>query len=294
MIRMLLPRTASGKGLAVLTAYFDDSGTHAGSPVVLTGGLYGNEHQWAQLETAWQAILDKPGDRWDCLTRFHMYDCDHGYGEFEGHSPGARDHLIYRLRNVILEAGLRGYAMALPGPEWGRLVTGDHLAGWGDAERFTVTNCILTTLEWAERESVETEVAFVFDDRPARSDANMRVFSIYQHYAETERPTPKPVGISFLNSEKTLPLQAADMYVWECNRWARGWLADRKARPRKHLQRFFETGRYRLQCGTPETIQRMVDNVSPGSWQEDALGRMAAFFNAENPNPKMLGRRAGS
>ena len=175
--------------------------------------------------------------------------------------------------------------MAVSGPDWERLVTGRDLSAWGDAERFSVIHCILTTLAWAENESVETEVAFVFDDRPARRDANQRVFSIYQAYAETERPTPKPVGISFLNSEKTLPLQAADMFAWECNRWAQKWLLDRTAHPRAHLRRFLETGRFRVQCGTPDAIQKMLDSIEPGSKQDDVLDRLAAFFTAPLPDP---------
>ena len=41
------------------------------------------------------------------------------------------------------------------------------------------------------------------------------------------------------------------------------WLARSKGRPRKHLQRFLKTGRYRLQCGTPDPIQKMLDQAEP-------------------------------
>src|ERR1700678_2523208 len=127
MTRLLLPGCAAGKGLVVLSAYFDDSGTHAGSPVVSTGGLYGNDGQWEVLEREWKAILHAPGDGWPRLRRFHMYDCEHGIGEFSGQTHGARDHLIYKFRNAILNAGLHGYSMAVSGPDWERLVTGLQL-----------------------------------------------------------------------------------------------------------------------------------------------------------------------
>jgi len=291
MVRMLLPRSAAGKGLAVLTAYFDDSGTHATSRVTLMGGLYGNDAQWTALEQKWQALLDDPGKGWGPLARFHMFDCEHGEGEFSGKSQGARDHLIYRFRNIILESRLHGYAMVVSTPDWDELVKGDYLDGWGDAERFSVTNCLLTTLEWAARESVETEVAFVFDDRPQRRESNRRVYSIYQHYSESERVTPKPVGISFLGSEKSLPLQAADMFAWESNRYAQEWLAKReKMRARPHFRHFLATNRFKLQCGTREAIKAMIANVEPGSWKEAAIERLAEYFRASSPNLEVFRR----
>ena len=139
-------------------------------------------------------------------------------GEFEGALAGARDHLIYRFRNAILDARLRGYALALPAPDEERLLYGTNLAAWGDARRFSVTNCILTTLAWAEAESVETEVAFVFDNHPGAHRRQSARISIYQHYTKTVRPTPKPVGMHSQLRKDAAGLQAADMYAWECYR----------------------------------------------------------------------------
>jgi hypothetical protein len=40
--------------------YFDDSGTHATSEVVVVGGLIGRPDQWDQFEAAWAAKLANP------------------------------------------------------------------------------------------------------------------------------------------------------------------------------------------------------------------------------------------
>jgi hypothetical protein len=44
----------------MLRAYFDDSGTHASSEVILIGGLIGTIAQWDQFEAAWAAKLAQP------------------------------------------------------------------------------------------------------------------------------------------------------------------------------------------------------------------------------------------
>jgi hypothetical protein len=247
------------------------------------GGLFGNDPQWTTLETRWKAVLADPGEdgRHAPLRRFHMYDCEHGTGEFSGYKRATRDRLIHRLRSIILDTGLHGYSMVVSDRDWRRLVTGDQLLAWGDGERFCVVHCIMKTLEWAEVESVESEVAFVFDDRAARRDSNHRVFSIYQHYAETTLPRPKLAGIRFINSDISVPLQAADMFVWESNRFGQKWLIHRqKTRPRPHFQRFLETNRFRLQCATHEAIRALVASIEPGSKNAETIAHMARFFNA--------------
>ena len=234
------------------------------------GGIWGRDAQWAALEGAWNAILKQPSKHKPPLSEFHMYECEHGLGEFEGYGRGDKDWLIGQLRGAILDAGLHGYSMAVCEPDWSELVTGDQLAAWGDAEPFFVTQCILRTLESAETESVESEVAFVFDNRPQRNKSNQLVFSIYQHYAEQVRPNPKPVGISFLSSAKTVPLQAADMFAWESYRHAQHWLVDGfKTKPRAHFLHFLVeraiSGPVRHSRGDTETCGvRCAGLRSPG------------------------------
>ena len=42
------------RGLAVLTAFLDESGTHAGAPVVAVAGFYGNAEQWRAFRRMWE------------------------------------------------------------------------------------------------------------------------------------------------------------------------------------------------------------------------------------------------
>jgi hypothetical protein len=70
----------------MLGAFFDDSGTHAGSPVMTIGGVLGTEAQWDVFAAAWEALLKEPLPGKKPLKQFHLSPCRAGRDEFESYS----------------------------------------------------------------------------------------------------------------------------------------------------------------------------------------------------------------
>jgi hypothetical protein len=143
MFRVLLPRSSVDGVVAMITAYFDDTGTHQGSPVIGFGGLVGNEEQWYLFEGAWRAKLAAPLPGKPPLERFHMSDCMAYTGEFENYSEPERDAVIHDFRQMIIASGVWGYGAGVSQADWNELIVPANLVGWvGDAEAICFRQCV--------------------------------------------------------------------------------------------------------------------------------------------------------
>lgn len=270
--RVVLPRSSRDGGLFMLSAYFDDSGTHLGSEIVVVGGLLGTEAQWLPFEKAWKAVLAAPVEGRALLRRFHMTACEAGEDEFVGWSRAERDLVICRFRDVILEHQVARYAMAVARADWDRLIVGQIREMIGDAERYCVSSCILHALDWTQAFTEEREVALIFDDRNKENIATERIFKIYNDVINAQSDSVRPTSITFTNSQKMVPLQGADMIAWETYNHAKEILISGLDAPlRPHFSRLDEAGRLTGQIARPEDIAKIAEETEASLRSEGLL-----------------------
>jgi hypothetical protein len=81
----------TGALFLILTAYFDESGTHAGSPATILSGIMGTANQWAHFQTEMNKIKARYS-----FTVFHAKEFRAQSGEFRGWSP-------YKCRALLQE-----------------------------------------------------------------------------------------------------------------------------------------------------------------------------------------------
>jgi hypothetical protein len=265
----------------MLTAYFDDSGTHDPSQIVIIGGLFGTEAQWATLEDAWGKLLAVPleGQK-PTINRFHMTNCYNSTEEFAGWSRTETDYFCRQLQDIIIASGVAGYAIGCLKSAWDELVTGDARVCLGDAEGFCVRSCFVEAVDWARQHSTEPDISFVFDDRPRRKSENRILFDAFQR---SELSPPSLVGISFITSHKIFPLQAADMVAWEFYQYARTLIqAGRDMERRPQIYRLVQNVRYRFLFGYRSNIESIVASL----WQDGAktVELMANHFKTFDPD----------
>jgi hypothetical protein len=222
--------------ILALAAYFDDAGTHEGSPVVSWGGFIGMDTEWSRFDGAWRAKLAQPLDGKPRLRKFGLADCQAKRGEFAGYSVAESDLIQNEFRAIIVRHRLLGMAFAVDRPIWDRLITGAAREHLGDAEVVCFASCfngaIARAIEYFPDESM---LSLHFDRGRLSPKLSAVVDTVTRNYSGK----PEIVSISFDPVEKFTPLQAADVIATE-NYWhAKGWL-EGKIQPRPHLAHFLE------------------------------------------------------
>jgi hypothetical protein len=100
----------------MMEAYFDESGTHAGSPVMCVAGYLLSEEQALHLDREWAETLTEFG-----VSCFHMADCAHSVEEFIGMDPRKRKDLLVRLIGIINRRVEIGIAVSISETDFGRI-----------------------------------------------------------------------------------------------------------------------------------------------------------------------------
>ncbi|MDI1262574.1 MAG: DUF3800 domain-containing protein [bacterium] len=221
--------------------YLDDSGTHAGSKIVVFGGLIGEQAQWEEFEPRWKAKLANPLPGKPPLKRFHMAHCQWGWEEFESYSKGERDRLIHDFRQIILDCGVHGVSAAISKSDYDELITGRLLEAHGAADDMAFASAI-SALDIGGRR--QEGVSLICDDTGKSTERYGRVYDRYQamHTKYGSRPLE---GLAFRSMEKVIPLQGADMIAWETYFYTCEVLKTEDVpAPRPHLKRYVDTGRF--------------------------------------------------
>ena len=244
----------------MLTAYFDDSGTHPSSELVLWYGLMGNDFQWAHFDSLWAAKLKEPSPGKPALSRFHMAPCQAGDGEFTGWGRMATDFLVHELGDIILRCGLWSDGVAIPRKDWDELVTGNLRIALGDAEGYSLRIAFVRATQWAREKGGDDKIAFVFDKRKEREAEGKRIFQLFEHLSQIEPNAVKPTSLTFADSASTRPLQAADLVAWEMYQYSLESLKNGclPHAGRKQMRRLWQGKRMELGFATKSAIEKMV------------------------------------
>ena len=230
----------------MLTAYFDDSGTHGGSQVVVMGGVIGSEKHWLPFERAWRTLLADPLPQAGkhSLRRFHMAPCVLREGEFARYTESESDAVIHRFRQIILDSDLLGFSCAVSLKAWDAAIGTRSIRGLRDPTIFCMAQAISWSAKIARDYSPDRQAALVFDDMPERRDINEKLFAAYHRIHNEIASREEVASITFASSELFLPLQAADMIAWESYNYIQDWLRDPATPVRAHLARLAESGRF--------------------------------------------------
>lgn len=235
LIRVLLPERGKRGMLAVLEFYFDDSGSHAGSPVVVWGGIVGHTQFVNELAAKWQNVLDAPCDGKPPIEKFHSTDLMNGWGEFVGYNQAERDLTRRNFRQAILDAGLTILSYGLSTKDWDQVVNGTARQGLISPEHtvFGVTVRHASSIGGAEGQPI----AFVFDQGCA---SRFDLQAMFMSALQSAGIDPSLASYAVSPVLGSCALQAADLVAHETYRYFCDYLHDDAALPPPHLKKLHE------------------------------------------------------
>ena len=88
----------------IITAYFDESGTHKDAPLSAMAGYVGDEQQWQEFNARVRKLFAEFGVR-----EFHLVDLRHSDRDFAGWSINKKIQLtdeLQHIANETLESGI--------------------------------------------------------------------------------------------------------------------------------------------------------------------------------------------
>lgn len=203
------------KAVGVFYGFFDGSNTHAGAKVWSLCGFLGEEAAFIQLFDDWAQVLDKRC--WQKrITRFHMYDCVHGHGEFVGWPFAERLAIFGDLVSVILASPLLALGSVVITEDFAKLKTEEltllKSEGLGDSLDLSVQYIFQRSIALTRQTDENEQVGFIFDDE--KREVRERCFAFYDLYRERFVCHPWLGGIGFGQTAKYPPLQAADILAY--------------------------------------------------------------------------------
>jgi len=210
----------------MILGYFDESSTHEGSKIVSLCGFLADPRIWDDFDAEWKKVLDKRD--WPNRPReFHMYDCVHGTGPFNGWSLAERLAIYGDMASLVCGTNLIALGSLIVVDAYENL---DHqqrvILGQGGLSRpidfifqYLLQIAISSTRKYASIHvpPIVEKLGLLFDETPPA--VALRYHELYQHIAAKHPHGDMLTGIAFGKSEQFTPLQAADMLAYTSYHW---------------------------------------------------------------------------
>jgi hypothetical protein len=239
--------------VALIEAYFDESGSHSGSSALCIAGYLFEKTECQALDLAWKRTLEKYH-----LPYFHMVDCAHGNHPFDKLDRDQRIAVESEMIQLIRQHMLFGTAITVDEVEYN---------GWYARERIgsAYTYCCWQTLagirSWLERNNFQGEVAYFFEaGHKNHAEANAIMNMIFSQ--PELRSGYRYSSHAFVDKKKVRPVQTADIFAWlhanHFKRRARG-----EFKPRGDFKALVEKPKsYEIFIANSETVSSFITHGS--------------------------------
>lgn len=251
LLEVLLP---SGGMVVVMEAYFDESGTHEGSPVMSIAGYIFEKDQCDRLKDSWAATLTQYQ-----LPYFRMSECANGTGGFAALSMADRVACERSMINHIKTRMTLGFAVSMSQAEFSKMAPPHFINVFGDAYVACTVLAMASVGYWARKSGYTGDVAYFFESgHSQQSDAEKRM-RLIDGLAD-RRSEFRYISHTFADKRLVLPLQAADLLAWQ---WRKGFIdmfGAKRRRPRLDLVALLKDSPYSAKHFTGDLLARFMQS----------------------------------
>lgn len=200
----LHPRTNVVKAMALLEAYFDESGIN-GPSITAIAGYVASRDAWGLLETLWQEELDTPVLSDNGVRIFHMNHAIVGRGEYENVPHPDRMSHILRSSEILRDADIQAVGIWVDNNDWRATVSdAAFLTAFPDPYAFCFDRVVKLLREWALRHAGGELVSPMFGLHQKYSPRALARYDAQTWYRDAL------ASLAFDYPERIIPLQAAD------------------------------------------------------------------------------------
>jgi Protein of unknown function (DUF3800) len=253
-----------------LKAYFDETGTHKGAPLVCVAGyLFDNDA--ANKFEALHAARVKPLLPVSAQGIFHAAKCFGRHGEFDSLSPTESTNIFDAMIEVLRSTMMYGMLTQIETAVYKRLDP-EVRKMVGSAYSICAIRCAENVAEWLTKNGIAGNLQYFFE-------AGCQYAGEATHFCKQIESTPelksrfRLCGYSFVPKRAAPQLQAADLLAWE---WQREW-ATLTVSENRHRER-------------RPTLKRLADKEHPHQWEPlsniGALAIVNSFYGLRSNRSK--------
>ena len=194
----------------MLRAYFDETGIHQGSPLVMITGIVAPESFYEPFENDWSTALIKWG-----ISDFHASRCFRREKQFEPFEEWQRNSMFCDFARVIakhLPTVVNSTSKTVVWDATSQFIREIFVRPYGMCFEHVVQQLI----QWSHEQGSQESIALVFADQVEYQHHADRTYAAYR---DNEQYGELLAGLSFYPAARVMSLQAADLLAYEMFRY---------------------------------------------------------------------------
>ena len=217
-----------------MKAYLDESGKHARAEMITIAGLVFRNRDAKILQRRWPKALG------DVPRPYHHANFLAGKHPFDDLTEADKNQTQMSLINALSEVEYMGFGASLIRSAWERHAHKIRAPELRDPWYFVFECAIQEVMDRTAEAGCRGRIAFVFDRQDEFKD---RAFHLYNQILQLKNlPYHSRLGgLTFESKDRLCPLQAADMFVYEANLYARETRV-KKTKPERWQMRMIRGG----------------------------------------------------